>query len=324
MSKKMKKSKLLPVLAGILLMIGLIFIAAIALYAPKAPPMMESIAAPFRTVNFATLPPVSHYLARDGVKLSYRSYLCAAAKQKVVLIHGSSGSSRGMHALAEHLQRNDMDVYALDVRGHGESGRKGDIDYVGQLEDDLEDFVKQLFKGQTNIALVGFSSGGGFVLRFAASERQKLFNRYIALAPFIRYDAPTTRPNNGEWAQAGIPRIIAITLLGSAGEKWLGHLPVVAFGINPKTARYQTATYSYRLLNSFGLHYNYNADLKAIKQPLTVMVGENDELFYPQKYLSLFAEAQPHAEIRIVPAVGHVTLTTEPLGLAMIAEAVLH
>jgi len=324
MSKETKKSKRILVSAGIILMIGIIFMAAVALSAPEAPPMMESIAAPFRTVNFATLPPVSHYLARDGAKLSYRSYLSANAKQKVVLIHGSSGSSMGMHALAEYLQRNDMDVYALDVRGHGESGRKGDIDYVGQLEDDLEDFVNQLFKGQTNIALVGFSSGGGLVLRFAASERQKLFNRYIALAPFIRYDAPTTRPNNGEWAQASIPRIVAITLLGPAGERWLGHLPVIAFGINPKTARYQTATYSYRLLNNFGLHYNYNADLKAIKQPLTVMVGENDELFYPQKYLSLFAEAQPHAEISVVPAVGHITMVSEPIGLMAIAEALLH
>jgi len=310
--------------AGILLVIGLIFIAAIALCAPKAPPMMESIAAPFRTVNFATLPPVSHYPARDGVKLSYRAYRSANAKHKVILIHGSSGSSRGMHALAEYLQRNEMDVYALDVRGHGESGRRGDIDYVGQLEDDLEDFANQLFKGQTNITLVGFSSGGGFALRFAASDRQKLFARYIALAPFIRYDAPTTRPNNSEWARAGIPRIIAVTLLGPAGERWLGHLPVVAFGINPQTARYQTATYSYRLLSNFGLHYHYHADLKAIKQPLSVIVGEKDELFYPQKYLPLFAEAQPHAEICIVPGVGHVTLTTEPIGLARIAEAVLN
>jgi non-heme chloroperoxidase len=319
----MKVATLVFVFGGIIIL-TLIGGAVLVNTAPKSPPVMESIAAPYRTVNFMTMPPVSYYMARDGAKLAYRSYPTANAKHKVILIHGSSAGSSSMHVLAEYLQRNNIDVYALDMRGHGESGHKGDIDYIGQLEDDLEDLVNQLFKGEKNLTLVGFSSGGGFVLRFAGSDRQKLFDRYIALAPFIRYDAPTTRPNNSEWAKASIPRIIGITMLGPAGKKWLGHLPVIAFGINPETAAYQTSMYSYRLWRNFGLHYNYNADLKAIKQPLTVMVGDKDELFYPQKYLPVFAEAQPHAEIRIVPGVGHITITTEPIGLSMIAEALQH
>lgn len=318
----MKVATLVFVLGGLIILI-MIGGAVLVVTAPKSPPVMEVIATPFGTMDFKTLPPISQYQARDGAKLAYRSYPTANAKHKVFLIHGSAAGSSSMHALAEYLQRNDLDVYALDMRGHGESGRMGDINYVGQLEDDLEDFVSQLFKGEKNLTLIGFSAGGGFVLRFAGSNRQKLFDRYIALAPFIRYDAPTTRPNNGEWAKASIPRILAITILGPAGRKWLGHLPVIAFGINPETAQYQTAMYSYRLWSNFGLHYDYKTDLKAIKQPLTVIVGEKDELFYPQKYLSVFAEAQPHAEIQIVPGVGHITLTTEPIGLAMIAEAIL-
>jgi non-heme chloroperoxidase len=319
----MKMTSVVYMLTGFILVIGII-LAAITLSVPKAPPVMEAIAAPFRTMNFMTLPPISHYPARDGAKLAYRAYPAAQAKQTVVLIHGSSGSSRSMHALAEYLQKNEMDVYALDMRGHGESGRKGDIDYIGQLEDDLEDFMKQFFQGRKDVTLVGFSSGGGFVLRFAGSHRQHLFGRYIALAPFIRYNAPTTRPNNGEWAKASVPRILALTALGPAGQKWLGHLPVIAYGINPETAQYQTATYSYRLWSNFGLHYDYDDDLKAIKQPLTVLVGEKDELFYPQKYLSVIAEVQPHAEIHIVPEVGHITMTTEPAGMAAIAGVLQH
>jgi pimeloyl-ACP methyl ester carboxylesterase len=317
----MKIAMIVFVLGGIIIL----FIAGGAVLVatpPEAPPVMESIVAPFQTMNFTTLPPLSRYEARDGAKLSYRAYPSANARHKVVLVHGSSAGGSSLHILAEYLQRNDMDVYALDIRGHGDSGSRGDIDYIGQLEDDMEDFVKQVLKGEKNITLVGLSSGGGFVLRFAASDRQKLFDRYVALAPFLRYDAPTTRPSNDKWAKASIPRILAITILGKFGQKWLGHLPVIAFGINPQTARYQTATYSYRLWSNFGLHYDYHGDLKAIRQPLLVMVGEKDELFYPQKYLPLFAEDQPHAEIRIVPGVGHITLTTEPIGLAMIAEAI--
>ena len=316
------KTTVLYLLLGIIIVMAAALIAAITLASPKAPPMMESIAAPFRGMNFTSLPPVRHYRARDGAQLAYRAYPADHSRQTVVLVHGSSASGSSLHALAGYLQKNDIDVYALDMRGHGESGLKGDIDYVGQLEDDLEDFMKQMFQNRPDVILAGFSSGGGFALRFAAGPRQQIFSRYIALAPFIRYDAPTTRPNNGEWARASVPRIIALTLLGPVGRKWLGHLPVIAFGIDPQNARYQTSTYSYRLSSNFGLHHDYVSDLKAIKRPLTVIVGEKDELIYPQKYLSLFAEPQPHAEIRIVSGVGHITLTTDPAGLEAIAEVI--
>jgi pimeloyl-ACP methyl ester carboxylesterase len=273
-------------------------------------------------MNFSKLPPLSHYTTRDGAKLAYRAYLLSQPKQTIVLIHGSSAASISMHALAGYLQGQGMAVYVPDMRGHGDSGSKGDIAYVGQLEDDLEDFVNQVLKGKRDATLVGFSAGGGFALRFAGSSRQNLFANYLLLAPFLRYDAPTTRPNNGEWANASAPRIIGLSLLGPIGKKYFGNLPVLAFAIDPKTAQYQTATYSYRLWSNFGPHYNYKADMKAAKQPIIVMVGKDDELFYPQQYLPVFADAQPHAEIIIVPDVGHITLTSDKVGLKAVAEQV--
>jgi pimeloyl-ACP methyl ester carboxylesterase len=281
---------------------------------------MESIAAPFRSMNFSNLPSLNRYPARDGAELAYRVYPVLHPKKTAVLIHGSSGASRSMHALAAYLYGQGMAVYVPDMRGHGDSGCKGDIAYVGQLEDDLEDFVNQVLKDKRDATLVGFSAGGGFALRFAGSSRQELFANYLLLAPFLRYDAPTTRPNNGEWANASVPRIIGLSLLGPIGKKWFGHLPVLAFAIDPKTAQYQTATYSYRLWSNFGPHYNYKADMKAAKQPITVIIGKDDELFYPQKYLPVFAGSQPHAEIIIVPDVGHITLISEQAGISAIAK----
>ncbi len=297
--------------------------AAVALSSPKSPSTMESIAALFRSMDFSKLPPLSHYAARDGKQLAYRVYPVLHPKKTVVLIHGSSAASISMHALAGYLQGQGIAVYVPDMRGHGDSGSKGDIAHVGQLEDDLEDFVNQVLKGKQDATLVGFSAGGGFALRFAGSSRQKLFANYVLLAPFLRYDAPTTRPNNGEWANASVPRIIGLSFLGPLGEKCFGHLPVLAFAIDPKTVQYQTATYSYRLWSNFGPHYNYKADMKAAKQPISVLVGKNDELFYPQKYLPVFAESQPHAEIAIVPDVGHITLISDKAGLKAVAEHIL-
>ena len=65
-----------------------------------------------------------------------------ATGRTAIVVHGSSGSSGGtIHALSEALAAHGVETYALDIRGHGASGTRGDIGYVGQLEDDLADFV---------------------------------------------------------------------------------------------------------------------------------------------------------------------------------------
>ena len=44
------------------------------------------------------------------------------------------------------LAAHGVETFAVDMRGHGTSGTRGDIGYVGQLEDDLADFVAVLRK----------------------------------------------------------------------------------------------------------------------------------------------------------------------------------
>jgi non-heme chloroperoxidase len=50
------------------------------------------------------------------------------------------------------VQQAGVTAYALDVRGHGASGRRGDIDYIGQLDDDLADFMAQIRADHPNAA----------------------------------------------------------------------------------------------------------------------------------------------------------------------------
>ncbi len=313
--------KFLLSLLIVIIVLGMAIAAMIAFFPPKPLPALESIAAPFRTIDFTDLPEVSHYSARDGVLLAYRAYIAHNPKQTVVLVHGSSGSGRGMHQLAKFLRKNGASAYCIDIRGHGFSGKKGDIAYVGQLEDDLEDFTKQVLKQSNKATLVGFSAGGGFVLRFAASSRQNLFSRYILLAPYIGYNSPTTRPDNGSWANASVARILGITFLGPVGEARLGYLPVVAYAIDPRSAKFQTREYSFRLLKNFSPHYDFSSDIRAAKRPMKVLVGQYDELFYAQQFKPLFTKLRPGTAVTIVPGVGHITLTTGSAGIAAIAKA---
>src|SRR6266513_324398 len=117
---------------------------AIALGGPgKAPPPMSSINDPFKNVDFSDLPEATYGTARDGTNLAFRAYLAAgdAVKGSVVFVHGSSASSSSMHLMAKGFAAAGYAAYTLDIRGHGKSGSKGHIAYIGQLEDDIEDFV---------------------------------------------------------------------------------------------------------------------------------------------------------------------------------------
>jgi pimeloyl-ACP methyl ester carboxylesterase len=51
----------------------------------------------------------------------------------LILIHGSPGSSTSLHPLGKALSAERIFVYAPDIRGHGKTGRKEDIDYPQQL-----------------------------------------------------------------------------------------------------------------------------------------------------------------------------------------------
>ena len=114
--------------AGIV--VGLLIVAAVGLAGlivfgtASQPPPMTSVSDPLRRVDFSDLPKLQHFTARDGQALSYRLYP-GTGQDVVVLIHGSSGESSGMHAVAKTLSAIGDTVYVPDVRGHGHDGRPG-------------------------------------------------------------------------------------------------------------------------------------------------------------------------------------------------------
>ena len=209
---------------------------------------MPSINDPFHGVDFSTLPALSRFTARDGTRLAFRVYPAAGGtvEGSVVLVHGSAGSSSSMHVLAKAMAMAGYTAYALDIRGHGASGPKGTIAYIGQWEDDLEDFLAAV-KPAHPITLAGFSSGGGFALRFAGSARQKLFDNYLLLSPLLGRKAPTFRPDSGGWVKIGLPRIIAISMLNAIGVRTFNGLPVLNFALDEQAKAVLTPHYSYNL-----------------------------------------------------------------------------
>lgn len=149
--------------------VALILVAMIATPLER-PPEMRSVSDSTKGIDWSTLPPLERFQARDGTWIGYRHYAPngPAAGRGAIFIHGSSGSSGAVnHALTHAIASRGVETWALDIRGHGGSGTRGDIGYVGQLEDDLVDFVAHLRKTAPDLplTLIGHSAGAGFAAR---------------------------------------------------------------------------------------------------------------------------------------------------------------
>lgn len=296
---------------------------AIVFGGPKFLPPMVSVNDPFKTVDFSDLPPLRQYAAEDGAALAYRYYdpVGATPRGSIVLIHGSSASSNSMHVLARGFANAGYAAYALDIRGHGGSGIKGKIKYIGQLEDDLDSFVRTVSPPKP-VTLAGFSTGGGFVLRFAGSTRQNEFQSYLLLSPYLNEKAPNFRPSSGGWVDIGIPRIIALSILNQFGIRIFNDLPVIRFALSDEAKSFLTPEYSFALATNFGPQRDYEANIKAVHQPCAVLAGKDDEAFDTEKLESIFRGQGKDWPVTLLPAIGHIALTLDPGAINAAIDAV--
>jgi len=306
--------------------VALLIIALVATPLVR-PPELASISASRASVDFSTLPAIERFQARDGTWLGFRHYPASgpATGRAAIVVHGSSGSSGGtIHALSGTLAKRGVETFAFDIRGHGASGSRGDIGYVGQLEDDLADFVAVIRKTVPSapLTLVGHSSGGGFALRVAGSPIQHLFERAVLLAPYLGYDAPSTRPGSGGWAKADIPRIIGLEILRAVGVNCCEALPVLALAVPPNSGQTLVGTYTDRLMRNFAASRDYRRDLAAATRPITIISGADEELMFADKYAEAVRGAAVAVDVKLIEGVNHMGIVSAPKALSVIADDV--
>lgn len=315
-------NKLLLVSICLLIVAAIIPVAVIAFDAPVSPPPMASMADSLKRIDSRQIPAPLQFQARDGASLQYYAY--PAEPDKIaVLVHGSAGPGTSMHALAESLRAAGVTAYVLDIRGHGGSGRRGDIDYIGQIDDDLVDFVTRLGSaksGETR-TLVGFSAGAGFTLRFAGGPSGSLFDRYVFLAPILP-GAATWRPNAGGWVNIALPRLITIAYLGRAGVHWFDGWPVISYAVSADPSRDTTASYSYRLSTNFGAGRLYETYLKNLRKPAAILVGDVDEQVVADQFAPLLQRLGVDIPVTIVPGMKHADMIARPEALQVVVRAV--
>jgi alpha-beta hydrolase superfamily lysophospholipase len=309
------------VLALAILGLGTGIVGALLAAPLHRPPMLESITRTARAVDRSDMPPLSQFQARDGTVLGYRHYPARQPGSRVaIIVHGSSGSSASVHALSRALAAAGVETFAPDIRGHGASGTRGDIGYIGQLEDDMADLVGEIRKTRPEapLTLLGHSSGGAFALRLAASPIQATFERTVMIAPFLGPFAPSSRADAGGWAEADVPRFIGLAVLGRLGFHGADALPTLAFAVPPDSKLRLTDTYSFRLMRNFATG-DFHQDLAAATRPIVLFAAGADELMLSDQYQ---VAVGPRVPVRIVDGVNHMGIVSDATAVTTIADDV--
>jgi pimeloyl-ACP methyl ester carboxylesterase len=309
-----------------LALVGVFALALTAMIAtPLAPlPELKSISQTARAVDRSTMPALERFSARDGTILAYRHYPARSqpAGKIAIVVHGSSGSSVAVHALADALAARGVETFAPDIRGHGASGTRGDVAYVGELEDDLADLVALVRKTAPDapLTLLGHSAGGGFALRVASAPIQNLFVRTVLLAPYLGNDAPTNRPDGG-WASADIPRILGLVALRRIGLDCCEALSALAFAVPPNSETILVPAYSYRLMRNFATR-GYKTDLVTATRPITLIAGAADELMSAGNYADAVHAVAPSIDVKLIDGVNHMGIVSDANAVSVIADDV--
>ncbi|KAJ3019290.1 hypothetical protein HKX48_002235 [Thoreauomyces humboldtii] len=132
---------------------------------------------PFSTINPSI--PILHYEHHRPSVTPIAPTSTLPPPSPIVILHGLFGSKQNWRSLSKLLaNRMQTDVYALDLRNHGDSFHSASHSYPLMTED-LERFLDA--RGMDRVNLVGHSMGGKVVMNFALKEeaRERLENLVV-------------------------------------------------------------------------------------------------------------------------------------------------
>ncbi len=312
--------------AGLITIICLYFVIALGLiFFPTKPYFKDSemTAEQYRIfeesigVNFSQETPYRSqiFTARDGTKLSARRYGPKEARDAFILVHGIASPGERWNRPAGLLSKSTgAEVIAFDLRGHGASeGKRYDLDYIGQYEDDIADIASTMLKERADrrIFLAGHSMGGGITLRYPLKADAPAIEGYLLFAPNFG-SGPTQRPIDPNAEVKPImafnnTRLIGLIMLNITGVKALNHLPVIFLNAPPEMPAY---SYKAAATAQPSPPQSVPIALQSIKKPLLLIVGAEDEAFVAEAYEGLVS-ANSDGETIVLPDHNHNSLLND-------------
>ena len=256
------------------------------------------------------LPDRTEYPTPDEPFPTYRLYEADDPDIALILLHTAAFDSRVLSPLASALAEADVaHVFTPDLRGHGpDPETRGDLAFRYQLEDDIGHLIERvdLLFPEVDIVVGGHGTGGGVVVRFAATGAGERADGFLLLAPYLGRDEETMRPAMGGWADFFGDRIFLLAVTTGFGLDWYLDMTTVEYDIPDVWDGTETLAHTYRLMEAYT---PAEADPEGlVDRPMLTVVGTDDETVYPDSYEELLG-AEDSQSVEQIDGASYFDLT---------------
>lgn len=249
----------------------------------------------------------------DDVEIFYEVSVVPDASANLILLHGLGGSLSAWQTEREKLNDLGYSTYALDLRGHGRSGRPMDGDSY-QLVNFAKDVLAMMeAEGITRAVLVGHCMGGMVALTtevLASGLFEALVLIDTTYKPPMFADGLSNRQllQTLIWLAAFVtPQVRLTAEVDYSSFMGSGDFDVKRI-ISDVT---HTSPHIYlHLLNAI-LSFDVRPVLKEVKTRSLVIVGDEDRVFPPVISQEL-SDLLPHSRLIHIPKANHVLVFNNP------------
>ncbi|KAF2516548.1 alpha/beta fold hydrolase [Flavobacterium foetidum] len=219
----------------------------------------------------------------QNVKLYVKDY---GKGKPVILIHGWPLSNEMWEYQIEFLVQNNFRVIAYDRRGFGKSSQPWNGYDFDTLTDDLSEIIEQLQLEEAT--LVGFSMGGGEVVRYFSRHHGKGVAKAVLVSSIIPFllkteDNPEGRPVEKSESTAASIKEDRIGFLDNFGKIFFG-VNIINKPLSNSLLEYyrnlcSVASPRATLQCAASLNTtDFRDELSAIKVPTLIIHGDDDKI----------------------------------------------
>ncbi|MCP3025931.1 alpha/beta fold hydrolase [Halobacillus sp. A5] len=226
------------------------------------------------------------YAARDFSTLFYLHYNNGNSQRALIMVHGITVEVKHHEEMAK-VYKAGGDIFLPLLRGYDSQHAKGKLDYIGQYDDDLFDFIHFIRKqGYQEIILAGHSMGCANLLRLIY-KNEKAADGYVFFAPYFHPEIPVYQEDVNEHFKPETEvdykvfskKAAALALLQKLGIQRFNNQTVAI--VPDEFSEGDLVHLSFKLMFSRFLE-PFPGQMSMIKKFIT-FIGEKDEFIVPSK-----------------------------------------